>query len=217
MVQARQDVAARPASAGLSAVLVDDHQLVLEGLSRVLGRHGMKVVGAFLDSSSALGFLEANPVDFAVVDLRLGGESGVQVVRQIRALRPRTRIAVLTSYDDQAAAAAAVRAGATGFLLKTTLSGDLGRQLREVADGNLVIDARVAAAVFEPQQLLNQTELTVLGLVAAGLTNREIGQRMHLSHYTVKDHLTKAMRKLGTSTRAETVAKAVQQGLLERG
>lgn len=198
------------------AILVDDHQLVLEGLSRVLGRHGMRVVGTFVDGPSALDFLADHPADLAVVDLRMGEESGVRVVSGIRQLCPGTRIAVLTSYDDRAAAASAVKAGATGFLLKSTLSAELSRQLANVASGTLVLDARVASAVFGPQDLLTGTELAVLGMVAEGLTNREAGQRMHLSHYTIKDHLTKAMRKLGTSTRAETVAKAVQQGLLER-
>jgi two-component system response regulator DevR len=200
----------------MRAVLIDDHQLVLDGLGRLLQRNGMQVAGAFLDGPSALTFLGANPVDFVVVDLRLHGGSGVEVARGVRALLPKARIAMLTSYDDPIAANAAVRAGATGFLLKDTLSGDLGRQLREVADGGLVVDARVAAAVFEPRQLLNRTEVTILNLVAAGLTNRDIGERMHLSHHTIKDHLTKAMRKLGTSTRAEAVAKAVHQGMLER-
>lgn len=200
----------------IRAILVDDHQLVLQGLSRVLGHHGMDVTGTFLDGPSAVSFLADHPVDFAVVDLRMDGNSGVRVVSDIRQRSPGTRVAVLTSYDDRAAAAAAVQAGATGFLLKTTLSTELGRQLLDVASGALVIDASVAAAVFEPHDLLTRTELAVLGMVAEGLTNREIGQRMHLSHYTIKDHLTKVMRKLGTSTRAETVATAVQTGLLER-
>jgi DNA-binding NarL/FixJ family response regulator len=197
----------------ITAVLIDDHQLVLDGLTRALQRHGMEVLGAFLDAHSALQFLETRQVDLVITDLRLRGESGLAVVAEVHKRNPTTKIAMLTSFDDAIAAAAAVRAGATGFLLKDTLSGELGRQLRDVAEGNLLVDARVATAVLEPRQLLSAQELVMLGLVAEGLTNREIGARLHLSHYTVKDHLTKAMRKLGTSTRAETVAKAVQQGL----
>lgn len=203
-----------PTAVPPTAALIDDHQLVLEGLSRVLGRSGVRVVAAFLDRTSALRFLSVSPVDLVVVDLRLGEESGVPVVRQVRELRPQTRIAVLTSYADPVAARSAVQAGATGFLLKSTPSGELGPQLREVAEGHLVIDGTVATGVFEPGRSLSPTELTVLGLVAAGLTNRAIGDRMHLSHYTIKDHLRRAMRKLDASSRAETVVKAVQQGLL---
>lgn len=213
---ADQETGIPAANPGLRAVLIDDHQLVLEGLGRVLQRQGMHIVATFLDGADACRFLRQAPVDFVVVDLRLGETSGIQVVREVRSSLPRSRIAVLTSYDDPVAAGEAVRAGATGFLLKTTLSSELGRQLRDVADGNLVVDARVASAVFEPRRLLSESELQTLALVAAGLTNREIGSKLHLSHHTIKDHLTKAMRKLGTNTRAETVAKAVQRGLLER-
>src|SRR5436309_13176787 len=99
--------------AEITAILIDDHQLVLDGLSRALAREGLRVVGSFLAAPEALSYVAENPVDFAVVDLRLCGDSGVRVVGEIRKMRPRTRVAVLTSYDDRSAAAAAVRAGAT--------------------------------------------------------------------------------------------------------
>lgn len=195
-------------------MLVDDHQLVLEGLGNALRRQGMTVVGSFLDRESSVDFLAESAVDFLVVDLRLGGNSGITVVGEARRLQPMLKIAVLTSFDDVGAAAEAVRAGATGYLLKDTPSEELGAQLRAVAEGHLVLDSRVASAVLEPAQLLGEQELVVLDLVAQGLTNKEIGSRLHLSHYTIKDYLSKAMRKLGTSTRVETVITAVQRGLL---
>lgn len=206
--------AAPPATRELTAVLVDDHQLVLEGLGNALRRQGMSVVGSFLDRESTVEFLAERAVDFLVVDLRLGGESGIAVVGAARRCQPLLKIAVLTSFDDLGAAADAVRAGATGYLLKDTPSEELGAQLRAVADGHLVLDSRVASAVLEPARLLSEQELVVLELVARGLTNKEIGSQLHLSHYTIKDYLSKTMRKLGTGTRAETVITAVQQGLL---
>jgi DNA-binding NarL/FixJ family response regulator len=199
----------------VSAVLIDDHQVVLEGLSRTLQREGMNVVGTFLDGDSAITFLRTRPVDLVVVDLRLQNRSGLAVVDAVHRMHPDTKIAVLTSFEDRAAASAAVHAGASGFLLKDTPIDELARRLRGVATGTLVIDSRVAAAVLRPEQrLLSGHELSILELVAEGLTNREIGARLHLSHYTVKDYLTRIMRKLGTRSRAETVARAVQQGLL---
>jgi DNA-binding NarL/FixJ family response regulator len=199
----------------LSVVLIDDHEVVLEGLTRTLERDGMTVLGAFADGDAALAFLRAHPVDLVVVDLRLGSRSGLAVVDAVHRMSPATRIAVLTSFEDRVAAAAAVRAGAGGFLLKDTPVAELAGRLRGVATGTLVIDARVAGAVLRPEQrLLSGQELSILELVAEGLTNREIGARMHLSHYTVKDYLTRIMRKLGARSRAETVARAVQQGLL---
>ena len=206
--------AAPPGARETTAVLVDDHQLVLDGLGNALRRRGMAVAGSFLDGQSAMDYLEKNSVDFLVVDLRLGSGSGITVVAGARRIQPLLKIAVLTSFEDMGGAVEAVRAGATGYLLKDTPSDELGSQLRAVAEGHLVLDSRVASAVLEPARLLSGQELMVLELVARGLTNKEIGARVHLSHYTIKDYLSKMMRKLGTSTRAETVIVAVQQGLL---
>lgn len=196
------------------AVLVDDHQLVLDGLGNALRRQDMTVVGSFLDRETSVDFLAETTADFLVVDLRLRNNSGITVVGEARRLQPMLKIAVLTSFDDVGAAVESVHAGATGYLLKDRPSEELGAQLRAVAEGHLVLDSRVASAVLKPAQLLGERELVVLDLVAQGLTNKEIGSRLHLSHYTIKDYLSKAMRKLGTSTRAETVITAVQRGLL---
>ncbi|MGQ0623445.1 MAG: response regulator transcription factor [Sporichthyaceae bacterium] len=202
----------------ISVVLIDDHEVVLEGLRRTLERDGMDVVGCFCDGDAALAMLRSRPVDLLVVDLRLASRSGLSVVDAAHRTSPGTRIAVLTSFTDRAAAAAAVQAGANGFLLKDTGVSELAQRLRGVASGALVIDSRVAEAVLSPEQrLLSGHERSILELVAEGLTNREIGTRLHLSHYTVKDYLTRIMRKLGTRSRAETVARAVQQGLLTIG
>lgn len=199
----------------ISVVLIDDHQVVLEGLARTLERAGMAVAGAFTDGDAALEHLRSHPADLVVVDLRLQNRSGLTIVDAVHRAHPDTKIAVLTSFEDRAAASAAVHAGAGGFLLKDTPVNELARRLRGVATGSLVVDSRVAGAVLRPEQrLLSGHELSILELVAEGMTNREIGARLHLSHYTVKDYLTRIMRKLGTRSRAETVARAVQQGLL---
>jgi DNA-binding NarL/FixJ family response regulator len=206
----------------LSAVLVDDHEIVLEGLERALSREAIEVVAAFRDDESTLRFLgdgsrTAAQVDLAVVDLRLGGRSGVDLVKEILRVRPDVRIAMLTSFEDRTAATAAVRAGARGFFLKDSLCGELCAGLRRVAAGHLVIDARLADAVLdkEPKQFTGH-ELAILRLVAEGLSNRQIGDELHLSRYTVKEYLSRTMRKLGTGTRAETVVRAAWEGLLPR-
>lgn len=195
--------------------LVDDHPLVLEGLSRLVQRYGMHTVAHFVSSSEALSFLDTNDVDLLVVDLRLHGESGLDLVTHVHKRKPWIRIAVLTSYEDPVAAKQAINAGARGFLLKDALSDELARRLRSVADGDLVVDNRLADAVLSPVDVtLEPRELRILSMIAEGLTNREIGMALHLSPYTVKDHLRRSMRKLGTRTRAETVAKAAREGLL---
>ncbi|MEV4731851.1 response regulator transcription factor [Saccharopolyspora sp. NPDC049426] len=213
---ADSDWAGRELRRSLSVVLVDDHEVVLDGLSRALQREDMQVVGSFLEAEPAIEFLGAHDVDLLVVDLRLKTGSGADLVERAHRKWPNLRIAVLTSFEDGVAAAAVMRAGASGFLLKDALSEELSHRLRGVAEGSVIIDSRLVDAVLQPTQIsLSATELTILRLVAEGRTNREIGAEMHLSPYTIKDYLTRTMRTLGTRTRAETVARASQEGLLD--
>jgi DNA-binding NarL/FixJ family response regulator len=204
----------------ISAVLVDDHEIVLEGLERALARDAIDVVGAFRGAAEAVAFLtggsrSATRVHLGVVDLRLGGDSGIEVVREIRRVRPDIRLAVLTSFEDRGSVLAAVRAGATGYFLKDSLSGELCAGLRRVAEGNLVVDARLASAMVDTApKPFSEHDLAILRLVAEGLSNRQIGEELHLSPYTVKEYLSRTMRKLGTRTRAETAVRAAQEGLL---
>lgn len=204
----------------LAAVLVDDHELVLEGLERALARAAIDVVAAFRDGAAALQFLSdgssaSHRVDLVVVDLRLGGASGVELAGRMVKCRPDVQAAILTSFEDGAAAAAAVRTGVRGFFLKDSLCGELCTGLRRVAAGHLVVDSRLASAVLAKEPIaLTATELEILQLVAEGLSNRQIGEAIHLSPYTVKEYLSKAMRKLGTSTRTETVLRAAREGIL---
>ena len=176
-------VVGRAPAVTATAILVDDHQVVLEGLSRTLERAGIEVVGTFVDPVEALAALRARPVDLLVVDLRLADSSGLTLVDSARRSSPSTKVAVLTSFPDRAAASAAIQAGVTGFLLKDTPVAELAQRLIGVASGTLVVDSRVADAVLSPHQgLLSAQERSILELVAEGLTNREIGARLHLSH-----------------------------------
>ncbi|WP_177238862.1 response regulator transcription factor [Pseudonocardia ammonioxydans] len=209
----------------LSAVLIDDHEIVLEGLKRALSRESIDVEAGFRTGEEAVHYLQAGDAcrsgdrtDLVIVDLRLGGRSGVDLVEEVLAVRPGVQVAMLTSFEDRAAVVAAVRAGARGFFLKDSLCGELASGLRRVADGHLVIDSRLATAVLDTSLVsqFSNNELEILRLVAKGLSNRQIGDSMHLSHYTVKEYLSRSMRKLGTGTRAETVLRAVEGRLLTR-
>ncbi|HEY2220597.1 response regulator transcription factor [Actinomycetospora sp.] len=198
-----------------SVVLIDDHELVLDGLRRALERAGWTVSGAFTDPEQALRHLANNEVDVVVVDLRLGRHSGLTVLEAVRALGLSASVAVLTSYADSSAASEALRAGARGFLLKDTGSAELVDRLRAVAAGDLVVDGRVAQTLgAAEEEVLTAQEIAILGAVARGLTNRQIGAELYLSHYTVKEYLARIMRKLDTRRRAETVVRAVEMGLL---
>ncbi|NMO92262.1 response regulator transcription factor [Actinomycetospora sp. TBRC 11914] len=204
-----------PRAGAPSVVLVDDHELVLDGLRRALERDGWTVSGAFTDPEHALRHLAGTEVDVVVVDLRLGRSSGLTVVEAVRTLGVSASVAVLTSYADSSAASEALRAGARGFLLKDTGSTELVARLRAVAAGDVVVDGRVAQALGPPgEPVLTAQEVAIVGAVARGLTNRQIGAELYLSHFTVKEYLARVMRKLGTRRRAETVVRAVELGLL---
>lgn len=203
----------------LSVAVLDDHEVVLEGLRRALERYGVDVV---LSETAAEPYLVAvtrlRPA-VCLVDLRLGGQvSGLDVVARCQQLSPSSRVAVLTSNEDPRAAASAIQAGASGYLLKDIAMKQLVERLGAVRDGHLVLDQRVADGVLRPVTATatrRPHDRRLLKLVAAGLTNREIGVEMHLSPHTIKEYLSKIMRDLGTRTRAETVAAAAQLGLLD--
>ncbi|MCW2666466.1 MAG: LuxR family transcriptional regulator [Frankiales bacterium] len=201
----------------LTVAVLDDHEVVLEGLIRGLERHGVDVVVNETAATPYLVEVERHRPAVCLVDLRLGGEvTGFDVVARCRELSPDSRVAVLTSNEDPRAAARAIEAGASGYLLKDIAMKQLVDRLEAVRDGNLVLDERVAEGVLRPQPGTRSPQnRQLLKLVAAGLTNRQIGAEMHLSPHTVKEYLSKIMRELGTHTRAETVATASQRGLLD--
>lgn len=201
----------------LSVAVLDDHEVVLEGLRRALERYGVDVMVSETTAEPYLLAVARLQPQVCLVDLRLGGDtSGLDVVAECKRVAPASRVAVLTSNEDPRAAASAIAAGASGYLLKDIAMVQLVERLGAVRDGNLVLDERVVEGVLRPAAPMRRPQdRQLLKLVAAGLTNREIGGQMHLSPHTVKEYLSKLMRDLGTHTRAETVAAASQLGLLD--
>lgn len=197
-------------------IVLDDHDVVRTGLATLLAQHGFEVVADTHDVAEAVLLVQAKEVDLAIVDVRLGGVSGAAAVQRLRHARPGLRVCMLTSFADPKAARVATQNGATGFVLKDQPAEDLVRHLQLVAEGSTVIDQRVAGEVLNPADpILTEKELAVLSRIADGMTNREVGAELGLSHHTVKEYLSNAMRKLETRTRAETVAIAIRQGLLD--
>lgn len=216
--------AADRAQATLSVVVVDSQPVVLEGLDVALGRGGMVVVGAFVDPAQASEFLlggapgDLAHVDLVVVEARAGRPAGLDLIESLQRGRPQVQVVVLTGVEDGAVAPQAIRAGARGFLLKDVASNELCSSLRSVAEGNLVIDSRMASAILTPNSPpLSENQIAIVELVAAGLTNRQIGARLHLSEHTIRSYLSRAMRTLGTSSRAETVVQLSLAGWIDVG
>lgn len=202
-----------------TVALLDDHGIVLEGLTRLLERSGFDVLAAEYDPDVFVRRVGALGPDLCIVDLRLArGRSGVDVTREVLTVLPVTRVAILTSSEDGAMAAAAVRAGATGFVIKDASPANLVGRLAAVANGDMVLDGRIARNVVAPSTstglTLTDRELHVLHLIAAGLTNQQIATEMNLSPHTIKEYVSRTMRKVDASSRAETVARAMAAGLL---
>ena len=201
----------------IDTVLLDDHDLVLAGLARTLDREGFHVVTATTRTEAFLAAVREHRPALCVLDLRLReGRSAIELLPTVRSSSPDSAIAILTSFEDGAAASAAIAAGATGYLIKDAERAEICRQLRSVAQGDLVIDRRVAAAVLggTTGPAVTERERAILRLIGSGATNREIAAELHLSPHTIKDYVARLLRKLGCHSRAEALSVAIREGLI---
>jgi two-component system, NarL family, response regulator DevR len=199
--------------------LLDDHEVVRRGLRDLLEAEGdIEVVGESGLAKEAEARIPALRPHVAVLDARLPDGSGIDVCRQIRSVDPTIRALILTSYDDDEALFAAILAGADGYVLKQIGSSDLVEGVRRVAAGQSLIDPSLTAKVLDrvrrgPEQPEELAELTdqerkILALIAEGLTNRQIGERMFLAEKTVKNYVSSILAKLGLERRTQAAVLA---------
>lgn len=210
-------------------LIVDDHAVVRAGLLALLeGEPGFAVVGETGDGQEALRLAERLRPDVVLMDIRLAdtvatgaGEDGIAATRRITTAVPDTRVVVLTSYRSQGDVVRAMEAGARGYVLKAGPPGELFRAVRTAADGGTVLAPEAAeylvGHVSEPVVALSERETQVIRLLAEGHSNRGIAAALFLSEATVKTHLVRIYRKLGTENRASTVSEAVRRGLIGLG
>lgn len=198
----------------IRVVLVDDHEVVRHGLRALLeADERIEVVGEAGSVGMAISTALADPPDVLVLDVRLPDGSGVEVCREVRSRHPDVRALMLTSFADDRAVYESIMAGASGYLLKETRGTDLVDAIVRVASGESLLDpavtGRVLARLREEEQedpriaSLTPQEKDILELVAEGLTNRQVGERLHLAEKTVKNTMTSILRKLGMSRRTE--------------
>lgn len=199
--------------------LLDDHEVVRQGLRALLESSGdIEVVGESGSAVDASNRIPALRPDVAVLDARLPDGSGIEVCRTVRAVDPTISALILTSYDDDEALFAAIMAGAAGYVLKEIKGSDLVSAIRQVAAGNSLIDPSLTARVLErvrhppttaPELAeLTEQELKLLGYIAEGLTNRQIGERMYLAEKTVKNYVSSILAKLGLERRTQAAVLA---------
>ena len=207
-------------SAQIRLLIVDDHPVVRDGLRGMFtAEPGFDVVAEAGDGAEALALEAALHPDVVLMDLRMPRMDGVTAIRALAEQGSSARVLVLTTYDTDSDVLPAIRAGATGFLLKDSARDELFRAVRSAAAGQSVLSPAVAtrlmgqvrAPVEEP---VSPRELEVLGLVASGCTNREAAARLFISEATVKTHLLHISAKLEVKDRASAVAAAYRRGLL---
>jgi two-component system, NarL family, response regulator DevR len=220
-----QTIAARTATRAIRLILVDDHAILREGLRSVLEREDdLVVVGEASSEPEAEAVVLATHPDVVLLDLKLSASSdfeGLSLCAKLSAAHPGIGLLVLTTFLDEDLVVRAVHAGARGYVVKDVDTTELVRAIRAVSAGESAFDARSAAAVVRslsgrtaPRQQLTDREIEVLRLLAAGLSNNKIGEKLFISTTTAKFHVSNIMRKLEVSRRAEAVYAASKRGLI---
>ena len=204
--------------APVRVMLVDDHEVVRQGLRAMLEAAGMSVIaeaGTVVEAVERAGLTKP---DVVVMDVRLADGSGIEATREIRGKNPEISVIMLTSFADDEALVASIMAGASVYVLIQVKSNDLVRSIQTVAEGGSLLDPAVTGVVLERlrkgKHLLKDEKLArlspqeerILGLVADGKTNREIGEAMNLAEKTVKNYVSAILSKLEVTRRAEAAA-----------
>ena len=208
-------------------LIVDDHGVLRAGLRALLNAEpDLQVVGEAADGQTGLRLAtELNP-DLVLMDITMPGMSGIQVTRQLKETLPSTRVLILTLHEDESLLREAIRAGASGYILKQAVEAELISAIRAVGRGELYIHPAMTRALLKdvspllvpeenPTEPLSPRELEVLRLVAQGHTNRQVAEMLHLSVRTVESHRANLMDKLGLSSPAQLVRYAIEHGFLE--
>ncbi len=210
----------------IRVLLVDDHPIVRQGVRSVLVHHpDIEVIGE-ADSAPALfaALAERRP-DVILLDIRLPGQTGVEIAQRLKREWPAIKVIILTTYEDEEYLFGALRAGAEGYLLKSASPELLASAIRQVAAGERLLSpalvgklmrefGELAKARAQADAGLSAQEIEVLRLIAAGATNREIAERLYWSEVTVKRKVQDILEKMGVANRPQAVAEAARRGLL---
>ncbi|TLW93342.1 response regulator transcription factor [Saccharomonospora piscinae] len=214
----------------LSVMIVDDHPIWRDGVARDLAEHGFDVRATASDGDSAARIARAVRPDVVLMDLNLGSTSGVDATRVITGDLPDTRVLVLSASGEHDDVLQAVKAGASGYLVKSASVAELVDAVRRTAEGEVVFTAGLAGMVLgEYRRMadapsaghvpprLTERETDVLRLVAKGLTAKQIADRLVISHRTVENHVQSTLRKLQLHNRVELARYAIEHGLDQDG
>ena len=210
----------------MKIIICDDQAVVRDGLEMLLTlEKDIEVLGTAQDGDEAVELVSKNQPDLILMDLKMPGMNGIEATRQIRAKFPEVKVLVLTTYDDDEWVFDAIRAGASGYLLKDTPREEVVKAIHGTVEGKSFVDPAVAGKLMgkvasrqtQPSSLLTdkltEREADVLSLLAKGLSNAEIAGQLHLSEGTVRNHVSAILDKLGVSDRTQAAVIAIRHGL----
>jgi len=217
----------------IRVLIVDDQQLIREGLRTVLElEEGMEIVAEAADGAGGIAAFVSTSPDVVLMDIRMPGMDGVEATRRIRAANPDAKILILTTFDEDRLVFEAIRSGARGYLLKDLSGPELAAAVRDVAAGGAALQPGVAARVMDAfarlagkvelsapraAELLSSRERAVLTLVARGFSNKEIAGQLNLAEGTVKNHISAILQKIDARDRTQAAMFARDLGLLDEG
>lgn len=200
----------------IRVMVVDDHEIVRYGIIELVGRtEGFEVVAEAGSVHDAITRADLTTPDVMLVDLQLPDGTGIDIMNHVRKSLPDTKCIVLTSFDDDDALAESCKAGAKAFILKTVHGAEVSRVIRLVHDGKVLLDektiTRKAGGQDDLMATLTPAERRVVGLIAKGMSNAEIGAELGISEKTVKNHITSLLSKMGLKRRTQVMAWAAGQ------
>lgn len=214
-------------SEAVKILIADDHALVRKGLLALLeAKPDVQVVGEAADGIEAVSMAGSCSPDIILMDLEMPHKDGINAIKEIRQQQPRCKILVLTSYTDDRRVIAAIRAGANGYLLKTTMPDDLLRAIREVLLGQMPLDPEITSTVVRElkrpaetpatrPENLTKREIDVIRLIAKGYSNRQIAEELLISDRTVSTHVGRILKKLQLENRTQIALYALRKGLVD--
>lgn len=206
----------------IKVVIADDHAIFRQGLAQLLESAGdVELKGSAPNGEQALKFIEETSPDVAILDLSMPGLSGIETTREIKRRGLTAKVILLTMHSDTDTANQAIKAGAMGYVLKDNAFEDLIYALRSVALGGTFISPSLASGMLKnvdakkETELLTKREREVLGLIASGLSNRQIAEKLFISVKTVETHRARIMQALDLHKTADLVRYAIKNGLVE--
>jgi len=206
-------------------MLADDHRMLREGLHRSMSDQGFDVVGEARDGDEAVRLAAELVPDVILMDVTMPEMDGVEATRQIKASQPGIKVVMLTMHADQEVLASAIRAGASGYLVKDCSTDEIASAVRMAESGETALSPQLAASMLdevrrmdqphaEEDRVITRREEEVLQLIADGCSTPEVAERLYISQKTVKNHLASIYQKLDARDRTQAVLQAVRMGIV---